>query len=354
MPVAIDRWRIGPGFPCFVIAEAGVNHNGDMTLAHRLIDAAADAGADAVKFQAFIAEELVTRNAPKAAYQLATTPAEEKNQFAMLKALEVRAEQHAELKRHCETRGVAFLCTPYEFGSADMLDRLDVAAYKVASTDTTNVPFLRHLAAKGRPVILSTGLSSLAEVEEAMAALKTIRDRVVLLHCTAEYPAPAEDANLRAMATMATAFGCPVGFSDHTVGIHVSAWAAALGACALEKHFTLDRTLPGPDHRASIEPAELAELVRSVRLVEKALGDGIKRPMPSELPNKPRMQKSVVARRAIAAGTVLATEDLTCKRPGTGLPPSWLDRVVGRRAAREIPADGILTLAAIDWNGDEG
>lgn len=352
MRVAIDRWSIGPGSPCFIIAEAGVNHNGDMNLAHRLIDAAADAGADAVKFQAFIAEDLVTRHAPKADYQLQTTPAAEKNQFAMLKALETGAAELAPLKRHCEERDVAFLCTPYENASADMLDRLGVAAYKVASTDTTNTPFLRYLAAKGRPVLLSTGMSTLAEVEEAMTALAAVRDRTVLLHCTAEYPAPAEQANLKAMATMAAAFARPVGFSDHTVGVHVAAWAAALGACAVEKHFTLDRGMEGPDHRASIEPAELAELVRQVRLLEAAMGDGIKRPTPAELPNKPRMQKSVVARRAVAAGQILTLDDLTCKRPGTGLPPGWLERTIGRRAACDLAVDDILTLSSVDWSGE--
>lgn len=352
MGVDIDRRSVGPGAPCFIIAEAGVNHNGDMALARRLIDEAAAAGADAVKFQAFITEELVTRRAPKAGYQLQTTTAADTEQFAMLKALEVSAEDMAGLRDHCAARGVAFLCTPYENASADMLDRLGVAAYKIASTDTTNTPFLRHVASKGRPVILSTGMSTLAEVEAALAALAPVRDRTILLHCTAEYPAPVEEANLRAMAAMTAAFQVPVGFSDHTAGLDAAGWAVALGACVIEKHFTLDRAMAGPDHRASIEPAELAELVRRIRLLETALGDGIKRPTAAEIPNKPRMQKSIVARSAIAAGQVLGADDLTCKRPGGGLPPDWLDRVIGRAAAVDLAPDDVLTLASIAWGGE--
>lgn len=346
--VEIGGRRVGSGEPCFIIAEAGVNHNGDMDLAHRLIDAAAGAGADAVKFQAFVTEELVTAAAPKAGYQLATTSGGG-DQFSMLKALELTGAQLDALRRHCDTRGVVFLCTPYDVPSADMLDRLGVAAYKIASTDTSNTPFLRHLAAKGRPVLLSTGMSTLAEVEAAVTALDAVHDRLILLHCTSEYPAPPEEANLRAMATMAAAFACPAGFSDHTMGIEVAGWALALGACVIEKHFTLDRAAPGPDHRASIEPDELAALVAMARRVERALGDGVKRPTASELPNKPRMQKSLVLRRAVVAGESLRTELLTCKRPGGGLPPDWLERVAGRTALHDLPADTVLTLADIDW-----
>ena len=349
--VDVDGRRLGPDGPCFVIAEAGVNHNGDMALAHRLIDEAAAAGADAVKFQAFVTEELVTPTAPKAGYQLTTTTGSS-DQFCMLKALELDGAQLDALRRHCGERGVAFLCTPYDVPSADLLDRLGVAAYKVASTDTTNTPFLRHLAAKGRPVLLSTGMSTLAEVEAAVEALEAVRDRLVLLHCTSEYPAPPEEANLRAMATMAAAFACPVGFSDHTMGIEAAGWAVVLGACVIEKHFTLDREASGPDHRASLEPAELAALVRTIRLAERALGDGVKRPTASELPNKPRMQKSLVLRHAVRAGERLTAEALTCKRPGGGLPPAWLDRVAGLPAACDLAADSILTAADIDWRGD--
>lgn len=351
-PVHIGNRLVGPDQPCFIVAEAGVNHNGDMHLAHRLIDAAAEAGAGAVKFQSFITEELVTPEAPKAGYQVETT-GEPGSQYKMLKALELSADQQAELKAHCEQTGILYLCTPYEKMSIDMLDRMGVAAFKIASTDTTNIPFLRYVAGKGRPVILSTGMSTLGEVEQAVNTLRAggLDGKIVILHCTSEYPAPVSDVNLRAILTMQQAFGCPVGFSDHTPGIGASPWAVAVGACVIEKHFTLDRNMVGPDHRASLEPDELVTLVRTVRDVEAALGDGIKRPTPSELPNKPLMQKSLVARRSIRSGETITSDDLTCKRPGFGLAPSWFDRVVGKRAAMDIPKDGVLTLSSVDWRG---
>lgn len=350
--VRINKRVIGVGHPCFVIAEAGVNHNGDTDLAHRLIDAAAEAGADAVKFQSFVTEELITPEAPKAGYQVETT-GEPGSQYKMLKSLELGPDQQAELKAHCEQIGILYLCTPYENTSVDMLDRMGVAAFKIASTDTTNIPFLRYIANKGRPVILSTGMSMLGEVEQAVDTLRAggLDGKIVILHCTAEYPAPVGEANLRAILTMQLAFGYPVGFSDHTPGIGASPWAVAVGACVIEKHFTLDRNMVGPDHRASLEPDELVTLVRTVRDVEAALGDGIKRPMPSEIPNKPLMQKSLVARRSIRSGETITSNDLTCKRPGLGLAPSWFDRVVGKRAAMDIPKDGALTLSSVDWRG---
>lgn len=347
---SIAEKKIGPGYPAFIVAEAGVNHNGDMHLAHRLIDSAAEAGADAVKFQSFVTEELITPEAAKADYQLETT-GEPGSQYKMLKALELSADQQAELKAHCEQAGILYLCTPYENTSIDMLDRMGVAAFKIASTDTTNIPFLRYVASKGRPVILSTGMSTLGEVEEAVDTLRAggLDGKIVILHCTSEYPAPISETNLRAILTMRQAFGCPVGFSDHSPGVGASPWAVALGACMIEKHFTLDRDMVGPDHRASLEPDELSALVRTVRDVEAALGDGIKRPMPSELPNKLLMQKSLVVRRNIHVGGIIMPNDLTCKRPGFGLAPSWFDRVVGKRAAVDIPKDGVLTLSSIDW-----
>jgi N-acetylneuraminate synthase len=347
--IHIDGREIGGDHACLVIAEAGANHNGDLSRAHDLIDAAAAAGADAVKFQSFVTEELVTRSALKAAYQQETTSGSQA-QFEMLKTLEIAPAQQRELMAHCRECGVVFLSTPYDWPSADALDALGISAFKVASTDTTNVPFLEFLAAKGRPILLSTGMCDLGEVEAAVRACRAGGPApLVLLHCTSEYPAPVAESNLRAMETLRRAFACPVGFSDHTPGIGVAPWAVAVGACVLEKHFTLDRTLPGPDHRASLEPAELAELVRTVRAVEAALGDGVKRPVPSELRNKPVMQKSIVARRDIAAGEVLAADALTCKRPATGLPPAYWSRVVGRRAARAIGADEPLTLGAVAW-----
>ncbi len=350
-PVQIGDRLVGSGEPCFIVAEAGVNHNGDIGLAHRLIDAAVDAGADAVKFQSFVTDEVIRPDAPKAVYQVETT-GESGSQYEMLKALELSADQQAELKAHCEQLGILYLCTPYETMSVDMLDHMGIDAFKIASADITNIPFLRYIASKGRPVILSTGMATLCEVEQAVGTLNNggLNDKIVLLHCTTQYPAPLNEANLRAILTMRRAFGCPVGFSDHTPGIGASPWAVAVGACMIEKHFTLDRNMPGPDHRASLEPDELADLVRAVRDVETALGDGIKRPMPSEIPNKPRMRKSLVARRAIHAGDIITPDALACKRPGGGLNPIWFDRVVGKRAAVDIPMNRALTLASVNWS----
>ena len=350
-PVPIADKPVGPGCPCYVIAEAGVNHNGDMDLAHQLIDAAVDASADSIKFQAFVSEQLVAANAPKARYQIETT-GQDGDQFTMLKALELSGEQHQSLKSHCDEAGITYLCTPYDEGSIDMLERLDVPAYKIASTDTTNDPFLRYLASKGRPAILSTGMSDLSEVGAAVDALEAVGDRIVILHCTSEYPAPVDEANLKVIATMEAAFGCPVGYSDHTPGIAMAPWAVVAGACMLEKHFTIDRSLPGPDHPASVEPKELAELVQTVRRAEASLGDGIKRPTAGETANKAVMRKSLVARRDIAEGAVIAAEDLICKRPGHGLAPGWFDRVVGRRALRDLPRESVIGKDAIDWPGE--
>lgn len=348
--VKIANHAIGSGQPCFIIAEAGVNHNGDMDLAYRLIDAAVETGADAVKFQSFVTEDLITSKAPKARYQVETT-GEDGGQYKMLKALELTASQQATLKAYCEESGILYLCTPYENTSADMLDLMDVAAFKVASTDTTNTPFLRYLARKGRPIILSTGMSTLGEVEQAVNTLRQagLGDKLILLHCTAEYPASTREVNLRAMLTLQQAFRCPVGFSDHTAGIGASPWAVAIGACVIEKHFTLDCSLPGPDHRASLEPKAFQALVQTIRDLEVALGDGVKRPTVSELPNKRKMQKSLVAARHITKGQIIKVQDLACKRPGEGLAPIWMERVVGKRAAVDIPQEGLLTLSSVNW-----
>ena len=351
--VQVGQFNIGPGNPCFIIAEAGVNHNGDMKLAHKLIDAAAKAGVDAIKFQSFVAEDIVTPQAKKANYQIETT-GDESGQFAMLKKLELSGAQQIELKAHCDKANILYLCTPYEEKSTDLLERIGVAAYKIASTDTSNIPFLRYLARKNIPVILSTGMSSLGEVEEAVNELRLhgLDGKIVILQCTSEYPVPVNEINLRAMKTMELAFGCPVGFSDHSPGLGASPWAVAAGACVVEKHFTLDRNMEGPDHRASIEPEELKELVKTIRNVETALGDGIKRPMPSEIANKFRMQKSLVATRTISAGEVIHTRDLTCKRPGNGLLPKWFDKVVGKQAAKDINSGEILNLDSVVWSDE--
>lgn len=341
---------IGPGYPCFIIAEAGVNHNGNMDIAHQLIDAAVKIRADAIKFQSFVTNELITNNTPKAKYQVNTTGRDD-GQYGMLKLLELTPKQQEELRDHCNKAGIIYLCTPYERTSVNLLDRLNIVAYKVASTDTTNIPLLRYIASKNRPVLLSTGMSSLCEVEQAVNTLKEggLDNKIILLQCTSEYPSPLHEVNLRAIQTMEHAFHCPVGFSDHTPSIGASPWAVVLRACVVEKHFTLDRKSPGPDHQASLEPEEFSSLVQTIRDVELALGDGIKQPMPSELPNKKVMQKSLVITRDIKKGEIIKLDDLTCKRPATGLPPFWIDKIIGKLTSRDLYEGTIVELSHIIW-----
>jgi N,N'-diacetyllegionaminate synthase len=329
-----------------IIAEAGVNHNGDMRLARELIDVAAGAGADRVKFQTFSADRLVTASAAKAPYQERATGVAE-SQHAMLRRLELTRAMHVELLAHCAARGIQFLSTGFDVDSVDMLVALGADCFKIPSGEITNLPYLRHVGRYGKPVILSTGMSSLGEIEAALAVLEqsgTPRARITVLHCTTEYPAPMAEVNLRAMLTIRDAFGVAVGYSDHTPGIEVATAAVALGAAVIEKHFTLDRTLPGPDHKASLEPAELRALVSAIRNVELALGDGVKRATASELRNRPIGRKSIVAARAIAAGEVLSAENLTVKRPGTGISPMHWDQLLGRRAPRNFAPEELIEL----------
>ena len=336
------RW-VGPGHPCFIIAEAGVNHNGDLALAKRLIEEAAKAGADAVKFQTFRGERLVSPTAWKAAYQTAATGAHE-SQLDMIRRLELSAGAFGELKRHCKACGALFLSTPFDEESADLLEDLGVSAFKIPSGEVTNSPLLAHVGRKGKPVILSTGMSTLEEVRAAVDTLRQAGAQdVVVLHCVSSYPADPADANLRAMATLAEAFHVPVGYSDHTPGIEVALAAVALGACVIEKHVTLDRTLPGPDHRASIEPGELVALIRGVRIVQSALGDGRKQPVPSEADTAAVARRSLVAIRDVPVGATLTDDVLAVLRPGTGLSPALRARVVGRIAKMHIPAGTPLT-----------
>ena len=341
--VEIAGRPVGPGHPCFIIAEAGVNHNGDLNQAKQLIDAASEAKADAVKFQTFKAERVASASAPKAAYQLQRTDRRE-SQREMLRRLELSEEAHRELIAYCAARGILFLSTPFEEASADLLERVGVCAFKIPSGEITNLPLLEHVARKGKPMIVSTGMSTLAEVEAAVRSIQAAGNgALVLLQCVSNYPADPSDANLRAMRTMADAFTRPVGYSDHTPGIEVALAAVALGACVIEKHLTLDRALPGPDHHASLEPAEFSALVRGVRTVEAALGHGRKEPASSEAATAAVARKSLVAARHIPRGTPLTQELLSIKRPGTGLPPSALSVVLGRKAAQEIPAETVLT-----------
>jgi len=334
--------RIGPGQPCFIIAEAGVNHNGDLETALRLVDVAAEAGADAVKFQTFKAERLVTPDAPKADYQLRTTDPGE-SQIAMLRGLELSEAMHRALVQRCRERGILFLSTPFDEESCDLLTCLGVAALKLPSGELTNLPLMRHAARKGLPLIVSTGMATLEETARCVEALRGAGcSALALLHCVSNYPAAPADSNLRAMVTLREAFGVPSGFSDHTDGDAVSVAAAALGANILEKHFTLDRTLPGPDHKASIEPDALRSLIRNVRAAEACLGTGVKVPAPSEGPVARVARKSLVAAETIPAGAVLQTAMVVLRRPGTGMAPGELDTLLGKRARTEITSGTLL------------
>lgn len=338
---------VGEGFPVFVIAEAGVNHNGDLGRARKLIDAAVAAGADAVKFQNFKAENIVTRQAEKARYQKRATGSGE-TQYQMLKKLELSDRAFRQLHEHAERRHIVFLSTPYDEPGVDLLAGMGVAAFKVASAEIVNSRLLRHMAGKGRPIILSTGMATLGEIEESLAVLYAAGlEEVVLLHCITDYPAQVSEMNLRALRTLQCAFGLPVGLSDHTTGLTVPVAAVALGACMIEKHFTLDRRLPGPDHRASLEPRELRAMVAAIREVAQALGDGVKRPTGNEESLKKIMRRSIVAQTEIHKGTAIGESMLTIKRSGGGLPPKCLSAVVGRRANKNIEQDEALTWAKI-------
>jgi N-acetylneuraminate synthase len=342
--LSIAGYEIGPGRPCFIIAEAGVNHNGDLALAHRLVDAAAATGANAVKFQTFKTERLVTAAAPKAQYQVETTGAAE-SQFDMLRRLELPAEAHRALLAHCADAGILFLSSAFDEESTDLLAALDVAAFKIGSGEITNWPLLEYIAAKGKPIILSTGMAYLGEVDAAVRAIRAAGcEQLALLHCLSSYPADPAEVNLRAMHTLAAAFGLPVGYSDHSLSMAVPLAAVALGACIIEKHFTLDKNLPGPDQRASADPAELAALVQGTRTIEAALGHGRKEPAPSEADTANVARKSLVAARDLPAGATLTAELIAIKRPGTGLPPSLRSHLVGRRTRVDVPAGALLTL----------
>lgn len=343
-PIQIGRFNIGPGLPCVVIAEAGVNHNGSPELALQLVDVAAAAGADIVKFQTFKPEEVSSPLAPKAEYQVQNTGTSE-SQLEMGRKLELPAEAFREIERHCRARGIVFLSTPFDKGSADFLDTLNVVAFKIPSGEITNLPFLTHVARKGKPLIMSTGMSNLEEVATAVETVKAAGNRdLVLLHCVSNYPAAPASVNLRAMKTLEDAFQVPVGYSDHTTGIEVALAAAALGACVVEKHFTLDRNMPGPDHPASLEPAELTAMVQGIRAVQSALGDGRKQPVPEELDTAAVARRSLVAACDLRAGTQLTEAMIAILRPGTGLPPAALPQLVGRRLCCDVSAGILFTM----------
>lgn len=352
MTIRIHQKQIGNGNPCYIIAEAGVNHNGDIALAKRLIDVAWDAGADAVKFQTFIAEEVISKNTQKADYQKISTSSEE-SQLAMVKKMELSFSEFRELKTYCDNKGITFLSTPFDHQSIDFLETLDIPAFKIPSGEITNFPYLEQIGKKKRPVILSTGMSTLDEIRQAVTVLRQNEaSDIVLLHCTTEYPAPVDSINLRAMRTIHEAFHLPVGYSDHSEGITIALAAAAMGACIIEKHFTLDKSLPGPDHKASLDPDEMKNLVKGIRDIEAAFGTGIKEPTPTEEKNIVAIRKSIVARKDISCNQVIDMESVTAKRPGTGISPAQMSKVIGSRAKRAIKRDAVLFWEDIIFKND--
>lgn len=342
-PICIGSAIIGGDSPVWLIAEAGVNHNGDLALAEQLVVAAKRAGADCVKFQTFTAERVASSRAPKATYQLRTTDAGE-SQLEMLRRLELDRRSLEAVRTLCDRENIAFLSTPYSVEDVDLLEELEAPAYKVASALIVEPELLQRLAATSKPILLSTGLATLAEVAAAVATLRDAgNDQVVVLQCTTDYPARIEEANVRALQTMRRELGVLAGYSDHTTGASAALAAIALGAVVIEKHLSLDPTLPGPDQASSASPAEFAALVAAAREVEAALGNGVKAPSPSERENLVSMRRSLVAAVPIVAGTTLTRELIAVKRPATGLPPAAANAVVGRAAAVDIPADAPLT-----------
>ncbi len=328
----------------FIIAEAGVNHNGDMGLAREMIDAAAEAGADAVKFQTFKAEHLILKDLEKAPYQKVTTDSGE-SQYDMLRRLEVRKEETAELMAYCRKKQILFLSTPFERVSLEELDELEVPAFKVAATDVTNIQFLRQVARKGRPIILSAGMCYLEEVRLALEAIAPLNQDVILLQCTANYPIRDEEVNLQVIRTFQKAFGMLVGYSDHSQGVGAAPYAAAAGAKVIEKHFTLDKGMEGPDHRASVTPEELKDLVMEIRKVEGYLGSGIKTPTCSEQGTRKSLQKCLVAGREIREGELFTEENITAKRTGgAGISALYYDSIVGKKAGKSYEINQIIGL----------
>ena len=331
-----------------IIAEAGVNHNGDLKIARKLIDKAAEAGADYVKFQTFKTEKLVSTSAKKAEYQFKNNIGQKDTQFEMLKNLELSEQAHFDLKKYAASKKIKFLSTGFDEESIDFLEELDVDLFKVPSGEITNKPYLQHIARKGKPVIVSTGMATLKEIENALNVLYKERlseKQITVLHCNTEYPTPMHDVNLKAMITIQKAFNVNIGYSDHTLGIEVPIAAVALGARVIEKHFTLDRSLPGPDHRASLEPDEFRQMVQAIRNIEDAIeGDGIKRPSKSEQKNISIARKSIHVNKFLDVGQILKDEDLIMLRPGDGISPMDIENVIGKKVIKQISQGSKL-----DW-----
>jgi len=329
-----------------IIAEAGVNHNGSMALAKKLIEAAANAGADYVKFQTFITEEGISKNAERAKYQIKNTGNND-SQLEMIKKLELSFDQHKELKIYCENIGVKYLSTAFDLKSIDFLNSINIDLFKIPSGEITNLPFLRKIESLGRPIFLSTGMANLSEISNALEILNgsnRLRKDITVLHCTTEYPAPIEEVNLNAMITIKNKFKVPVGYSDHTLGIEIPIAASGLGAKVIEKHLTLDCTLDGPDHAASLEPKDFKKMVRGIRNIEKAMGDGIKKPTQSEKMNMAIARKSIIAKRSILKGDKFTEQNLTVKRPGTGISPMNWDEIIGSISDRNYELDDLIKL----------
>ena len=349
--IKLQNHIIAHNQPCFIIAEAGVNHNGDTELAKQLIDVAKDAGADAVKFQTFITDEIILRDAPKANYHIETT-GDDKTQtwYELLKSQELNREQHIELIEYCKSINIMFLSTPYDWRSVDLLDELDVQLFKIASTDANNIPFLRYMAKKGRPMILSTAMSNLDEINNSVQLIKSEGvDDLVVLQCTGSYPAPADQANITAMRQIADTCDVAVGYSDHVPGYNAAIASIALGACVYEKHFTISRDLPGPDHRTSLEPNELKELIAAIRQTESALGNGDKSVMSCEEANRNKLRKFIVAREEIKRGDKFSNHNLTTKRTGgIGMKPTEWDNLLDEKAQKNFKKDQPIII------GDNG
>lgn len=325
----------------FIIAEAGVNHNGSIELAKKLIDVAAEAGADAVKFQTFKTENLVSKNAAKAEYQKDTTDSSE-SQFDMIKKLELDLDTHHELISYCKSKNIMFLSTPFDLDSIDMLNDLELKIFKIPSGEITNLPYLRKIGSLKKEVVLSTGMADMDEIKDALDVLieaGTLKDNITVLHANTMYPTPMQDVNLRAMITIGNSFDVAYGYSDHTLGIEVDIAAVAMGATVIEKHFTLDNTMEGPDHKASLEPDELVAMVKSIRNIELALGSSIKSPSESEKPNMSIARKSIVANFEIKKGEVFTENNLSIKRPGSGISPMKWDEVIGTIASKDYTED---------------
>lgn len=346
--IQIGTKRIGEKHPCFLIAEAGVNHNGKLSMAKKLVDAAVSANVDAVKFQTFKAEGVVTDDVGIASYA-------EKNlgknlkQRDMIKRYELTYDEFQKLKKYCDQKKILFLSTPHSFDAIDFLEDL-VPAYKFGSGDLTNIPALQYAARKGKPMILGTGMATLAEVRDAIRAIRTTGGhQIIALHCTTNYPCPPEEVNLRAMLTMQNTLNCLVGYSDHTIGITVPIMAATLGAVIIEKHFTIDNTLPGPDHKASLEPEELKQMVSAIRNVETILGGYAKKPTPSEKEIMTLVRKSIVANQDIKKGVILRRNMLDIKRPGTGLSPMQIENLLGRKTKKPITKDELIRLNMVEY-----